>query len=202
MSLRLAVLERGQRLRARFALRLIGLTSRAKPDDVARIALYRPAFFGRPFLRLVREVMRGESDWTAGERELFAAFVSRRNACTFCTGVHCHVATLALGDEVTAHDLDDWSIAGFSPAVKATLAVLAKQMETEPALTAKDVAAARRVGVSDKALSDALHVAFVFDVINRVADALGATYAGEAGRRRTATGLYRMGYRVPGFFLR
>jgi uncharacterized peroxidase-related enzyme len=202
MSLRLTILERSQRLRARFAIRLIGLISRTKPDDIARIILYRPAFFGRSYLRLLREVMRGESAWSVGERELFAAFVSRRNACTFCTGVHCHVATLALGNEVTVHDLDDWSSAEFSPAVTATLAVLAKQMAPEPALTSEDVAAARRAGVSDQALADALHVAFLFDVINRLADVFGATYEGEAGRRRTAIGLYRMGYAVPDIFLR
>ena len=39
--------------------------------------------FGRPFLRLLREVMRGQSDWTVGERETFAAVVSRFNQCVF-----------------------------------------------------------------------------------------------------------------------
>jgi hypothetical protein len=86
MSVRLRILDRRQRLRARLAIRLIGLSARTKPDDLARIILYRPTLFGRPYLRLLREVMRGESTWTVGERGLFAAFVSRRNACTFCTG--------------------------------------------------------------------------------------------------------------------
>ena len=31
----------------------------------------------------VRTVMRGPSDWSVGERELFAAFVSRLNQCHF-----------------------------------------------------------------------------------------------------------------------
>jgi hypothetical protein len=42
----------------------------------------------------------------------------------------------------------------------------------------------------------------MFDVINRLADTFGASFEGEEGRRRTAAGLYRMGYKVPGFFLR
>jgi uncharacterized peroxidase-related enzyme len=202
MSLRLNILERGQRLRARLAIRLIGLSSRTKPDDIARIILYRPAFFGRPYLRLMREVMRGESQWTVGERELFAAFVSRLNSCTFCTGVHCHVSSLALGNDVKVDDLDDWSGAAFDEPVKATLGVLAKYMSSEQALTPEDVAAARGTGVSDQQLYDALHVAFMFDVINRLADAFGASFEEEEGRRRTAAGLYRTGYNVPGFFLR
>src|SRR5215216_2205242 len=100
MSLRLRVLERGQRLRARLAIRLIGLSSRTKPDDVARILLYRPALFGRHYQRLLKAVMRGPSDWTVAERELMAAFVSRRNSCTFCAGVHSHVSSLASGEVV------------------------------------------------------------------------------------------------------
>lgn len=104
---------------------MIGLVSRTKPDDIARIALYRPGIFGRPFIRLMREVMRGRSDWTVGERELFAAFVSRRNSCTFCTGIHCHVASIASGGEMTVDLLDDWMNAPFSEPVKATLGALA-----------------------------------------------------------------------------
>ena len=202
MSTRLAILERGQRLRARVAFRLIGLRSRTKPDDIARIILYRPAFFGRPYLRLLREVMRGKSDWTVGERELFAAFVSRRNSCKFCASIHSHVSTLASGREVTPDDLDNWSAAAFSDPVKAVLGVLSKLMDSPGALTPEDVAAARRAGVSDQALDDALHVAFLFNVINRLADAFGASYEGEEGRQRTAAGLYRDGYQVPDFFLR
>ncbi|MGH2583456.1 MAG: carboxymuconolactone decarboxylase family protein [Dehalococcoidia bacterium] len=201
MSLRLRILERSQRLRARVAFRLIGLRSRTMPDDIARILLYRPAFFGRPYLRLLRTVMRGRSEWTVGERELFAAFVSRRNACTFCTGIHSHVSTLASGRELTAADLDNWSSAAFSEPVTATLALLATLMGSQ-ALTAEDVASTRHAGVSDQALSEALHVAFLFNVINRLADVFGAGYEGDAGRRRTAAALYREGYQVPGFFLR
>jgi hypothetical protein len=44
---------------------------------------YRPAFFGTPFNAIIQEVMRGPSEWSVGERELFAAFVSERNRCKF-----------------------------------------------------------------------------------------------------------------------
>lgn len=202
MTMRLTILERGQRLRARVAIRMIGLVSRTKPDDIARIALYRPGIFGRPFMRLMREVMRGGSDWTVGERELFAAFVSRRNSCTFCTGVHCHVASIASGRELTVDLLDDWMRAPFSEPVKATLGVLAALKDPTGAPIPEAVSTARHAGVSDHALADALHVAFMFDVINRLADVLGASYEGDVGRRLTAAGLYRHGYQVPSWILR
>ena len=50
---------------------------------VVRTLLYRKAFFGRPFSDALDLAMRGPSDWSAGERELFAAFVSSLNQCPF-----------------------------------------------------------------------------------------------------------------------
>ena len=51
--------------------------------DVARVLSYRPEMFGMPFSMCLEAVMRGPSDWSVGERELFAAFVSRKNQCPF-----------------------------------------------------------------------------------------------------------------------
>jgi len=50
---------------------------------VVRTLLYRKGFFGRGFSQLTQQVMRGPSPWSVGERELFAAFVSRINQCVF-----------------------------------------------------------------------------------------------------------------------
>ena len=52
-------------------------------SDIGRALRYRPQLFGRPFSELLQQVMRGPSEWTAAERELFAAFVSSRNLCPF-----------------------------------------------------------------------------------------------------------------------
>ena len=51
--------------------------------DVARVIAYRPEMFGLPFSTCLEDVMRGPSEWSVGERELFAAFVSRKNQCPF-----------------------------------------------------------------------------------------------------------------------
>ena len=45
--------------------------------------LYRPETFGGPYSDAVDRAMRGPSDWSAGERELFAAFTSLLNQCPF-----------------------------------------------------------------------------------------------------------------------
>ena len=48
-----------------------------------RTLFYRGSFFGKPHTRHTQAVMRGPSEWSVGERELFAAFVSRVNQCEF-----------------------------------------------------------------------------------------------------------------------
>lgn len=50
---------------------------------VIKTLLYRPDRFGGPFSNELDRVMRGPSDWSAGERELFAAFTSLLNKCHF-----------------------------------------------------------------------------------------------------------------------
>jgi hypothetical protein len=45
--------------------------------------MYRPELFGTPFSQVLDTVMRGYSEWSAGERELFAGFTSLLNQCPF-----------------------------------------------------------------------------------------------------------------------
>ncbi len=52
-------------------------------SDISLALRYRPELFGAPFSKLLQEVMKGPSEWTEAERELFAAFVSVRNHCPF-----------------------------------------------------------------------------------------------------------------------
>ena len=54
-----------------------------EPPDVLKTLHYRPELFGRPFSDALDLAMRGPSDWSPGERELFAAFVSSLNQCPF-----------------------------------------------------------------------------------------------------------------------
>jgi hypothetical protein len=80
--MRLEKVHRGHGLRDKLLLTVMRLATGHAPG-VVRTLLYRKEFFGRPWSELTQRVMRGPSPWTVGERELFAAFVSRLNACTF-----------------------------------------------------------------------------------------------------------------------
>jgi hypothetical protein len=64
-------------------LGFIRVTQRREPPDVLKTIHYRPSFFGAPFSDALQTVMRGPSDWTVSERELFAAVTSRLNQCVF-----------------------------------------------------------------------------------------------------------------------
>lgn len=81
--MRLKKIERDQKLSKKLFMALIGLRLGERAPDVLRMFWYRQDFFGTHFGRYLNAVMRGPSEWSVGERELFAAFVSKANECPF-----------------------------------------------------------------------------------------------------------------------
>ncbi len=80
--MRLKKVENGQNLWHRIRLRTMRALIGQVPD-VMRMMWYRPSFFGAHFMAASQQALRGPSDWSVGERELFGAFVSRLNQCPF-----------------------------------------------------------------------------------------------------------------------
>ncbi|MBL8952056.1 MAG: hypothetical protein JNK82_14830 [Myxococcaceae bacterium] len=81
--MRLKALETDQKLGVRLKFAMIRLISRREVPDVLRALHYRQKRFGEPLSNLFQAVMRGPSDWSVGERELFASFTSHLNQCRF-----------------------------------------------------------------------------------------------------------------------
>ena len=81
--MRLKNLEHGQGRGVRLFLWFVRLVSRKEPADVVKTLYYRPEYYGAAYSSLLQDIMRGPSEWAVGERELFAAFVSRLNQCPF-----------------------------------------------------------------------------------------------------------------------
>jgi len=81
--MRLSVVDRGHRPEEAAVLDMIRERSGKEPLGVVKTLLYRPELFGSPFSEALDDVMRGESEWSAGERELFAGFTSLLNQCPF-----------------------------------------------------------------------------------------------------------------------
>jgi hypothetical protein len=81
--MRLATVARGDRLSTRLLYAIMRAMSGFRAPDVVRTLKYRQHLFGQPHSAHTHAVMRGPSEWSVGERELFAAFVSRLNECQF-----------------------------------------------------------------------------------------------------------------------
>ncbi len=81
--MRLKKVEEGHGFLTKLKLGLFGVVARRRAPDVVRTLFYRPEFFGEHYSEILQDVMRGDSDWTVGERELFAAYVSKKNQCLF-----------------------------------------------------------------------------------------------------------------------
>ncbi len=81
--MRLKKVETGQRLPLRLMFWGYTLLKRVRVPDVLRTLTYRPELYGKAYNEWLHTVMRGDSSWAVGERELFATFVSSRNQCPF-----------------------------------------------------------------------------------------------------------------------
>ncbi len=81
--MRLKQLESGHGLRQKLQLGMMQLIMRGRVPDVVRTLQYRPEFFGKEFSQITHSVLRLSREWSDGECELFASFVSRKNQCSF-----------------------------------------------------------------------------------------------------------------------
>ena len=82
--MRLEILNRGIGLRPLQKLQLlpIRIMARVVPGPIIVLS-YRREIFGKYFAQFVQETMRGSSEWSVGELELFASFVSIQLACSY-----------------------------------------------------------------------------------------------------------------------
>lgn len=80
--MRLESVRRGTGIK-RLLLPIMSWKVNARVPDVVRTLIHRPAFFGKRYNAWIQAVMRGPSPWSVWERELFASFTSRCNACVF-----------------------------------------------------------------------------------------------------------------------
>jgi hypothetical protein len=83
VSIRLGCLDDGHAPAEKAMLDAIRERSGREPLGVVKTLLYRGEIFGTPFSEELDDVMRGPSEWSAGERELFAGLASQLNQCLF-----------------------------------------------------------------------------------------------------------------------
>lgn len=123
---------------------------------------------------LAEVLLRGPSSLTPAERELIAAFVSRRNECVFCSNSHAAVSRYHYGDDASIVDqvLDDLETAPVSEKMRALLRIAALVRGDARQVTTQHVDQARAEGADDRAIHDTVLIAAAFCMYNRYVDGL------------------------------
>ena len=98
---------------------------------------------------------------------------------------------------MTRKVLDDLATAPIDEKLRATLGLLQKMTLEHERLAADDVRAVLALGVSRRAVAEAMHVAFLFNIYDRLADTMGWDVpAQESGfYESSARMLLKRGYR-------
>ena len=101
----------------------------------------------------------------------------------------------ATGDEKLVQAvLADYRTAPIPDKLRAMLAFLEKQTILPEELNADDIAKLRAVGLDDAAIESAMYVAFVFNVMDRLADAFDFKVNDSRGLKWVARILLKVGY--------
>jgi AhpD family alkylhydroperoxidase len=191
--MRLDILDRGHRPHTKAVLALIRLVSRQPVVDAVKLALYRPDFYGGG--PLTHEAMRGPSEWSIGDRELMAAFVSQVNECPFCVAAHSATSTLWYGDDArVAATLADVETAPIEEPLRATLRLLGT-LTREQSIDEDDVRAVLAASASPRQIEDAFAVCLAFNITDRLANAFDFSVASPEAMNAGARHLLSRGYR-------
>jgi len=134
--------------------------------------------------------MRGNSYWTAGEREYLAMCTARLHQCPFCIVTHAELTRIAANGEIDPGDPRSGR-----PEVHAIREFLDSATRTPQQIDSSGIAA-----LPEAAVLAALRVNLVWNIVNRLANAFG--FELRDGQLRSGTrALHRFGYRFPGFLL-
>ena len=192
--MRLSEIDRGDGLANRLLIRFISMVSGMRLPDVARVAFYHKAFLGVPMGAWTQAAMRGPSAWSIGDRELMAAMVAKWNSCPFCVGAHGAVAAKEMPRSSVDAVLADFRTAAIATGLKAALEFLEIMTRRPMDLTPEHAKAVLRTGVSPEALTDAIAVGALFNVITRYANALDFAMPTPEEFGRAAKMLLKRGY--------
>ena len=142
---------------------------------IRSLVMFRPET-GKHLYDLAQELLRGESPLSTAERELIAAYVSKRNDCFFCMSSHAAAAKCLYesDEELVDEVLADLTSARISSKMKALLHIAGKVQILGKEVTSDDINLAKQQGASDKELHDTVLIAAAFCMFNRYVDGLAS----------------------------
>jgi uncharacterized peroxidase-related enzyme len=142
---------------------------------IRSLVMFRPET-GKYLYDLAQELLRGESPLSQADRELIAAYVSKRNDCFFCMSSHAAAARCLYGDDEAIVDdvLSDMKRSAISDKLKALLHLAGKVQILGKEVTSADIDAAKVLGATDKEIHDTVLIAAAFCMFNRYVDGLAS----------------------------
>ena len=142
---------------------------------IRSLVMFRPET-GKPLYDLAQVLLRGESPLTEAERELIAAYVSKRNNTMFCMMSHAAAARELYGENKNIVDavLQDMQQSPVSDKLKALLNIAGKVQILGKEVKPEDIEAARQLGANDREIHDTVLIAASFSMFNRYVDGLAS----------------------------
>lgn len=142
---------------------------------IRSLVMFRPET-GKPLYELAQVLLRGNSTLTEAERELIAAYVSKRNDTMFCMMSHAAASRALYGNDKNIVDdvLKDMQQANISSKMKSLLNIAGKVQILGKEVKPEDIEAARKEGATDKEIHDTVLIAAAFSMFNRYVDGLAS----------------------------
>lgn len=142
---------------------------------IRSLVMFRPET-GKPLYELAQVLLRGDSPLSEAERELIAAYVSKRNHTMFCMMSHAAASRELYGDDKNTVDdvLKDMQHSHVSDKLKALLHVAGKVQILGTEVLPEDIEAARKLSADDREIHDTVLIAAAFSMYNRYVDGLAS----------------------------
>lgn len=141
--------------------------------NVLRVWALRPEHMLR-WRKYMDELLKGESGLSEAQREMIGVVVSSVNRCHYCMTSHSGVLRELTGDPTLVDTLlANYRHAALEPRERAMLDFAVKVTEESYRCGEEDLAELRAAGWSDEEIMDITEVAAMFNLTNRMANALG-----------------------------
>jgi uncharacterized peroxidase-related enzyme len=152
-----------------------------------------------PLDKASQNIMRGKSTFSPAQKEVFAAFVSGLNACSFCYGSHAAVAkNFGVSTETIESLVENIDSAPVDQNEKPLFHYLKKLTLSPSKLIQEDADKIFHAGWSEQDLQDLILIGCLFNFYNRLLDGHGIK-GNQVIYQFGADHLHKNGYGVPWF---
>jgi uncharacterized peroxidase-related enzyme len=127
----------------------------------------------RQMIDMSSSLLFGDGCLKRRQKELIATYISHLNACPYCADSHGFFLTVHGGEKTLAHKIASGDLSGLAKAEQRLLRYLGKVNDQSFRTTREDVRQLCELGWREDQVAEAVHVAAMMGLCNRVANAFG-----------------------------